>query len=319
MPGALALVAAALIRWANLLALAGVMGGLVTELIVLPHRGAELDVARRRVGRMTIAALLLLAAASLADLVARAQTMTGGGIAATLTALPSVLGRTHYGLIWRLRAVALGLLGILCSTRWRVARMAALGTMLGVVFTFALSGHAADWGDSTPAALVDWGHAVAASAWAGSLLCSWWCVFRERQASLPRADLVAITRRFSRLAGWCVCVIVLSGLANGYVELATIPALWTSAYGRVLIAKLLLVLGALALGGANRYRVLPSLAGTDSSDHDSARALLARYVACEVMLVIAVFGCTALLGQLPPPRHGGSHGDMAHVTASAAL
>ena len=315
----------ALVRWANLLALAGVMGGLVTELVVLPRDGAGLDAGRRRVRRLTFVSLVLLAAASVTDLIARARTMTGGGVGASLAALPLVLGRTHFGLVWRLRAWGLVLMMILCAVRSRSARMAALGTMLGVMFTVALSGHAADWGDFTPVALVYWGHAVAACAWGGGLLCCWWCLFREKHVPLAPADLVTVTRRFSRLAGLCICVIVLSGLANSYVELATIPALWTSPYGRVLAAKVLLVLGTLALGATNRYRVLPALAqpvfpseGTgESPDWDAARVLLSWYVAREVLLVIVVFGCTALLAELPPPRHGGAaHGDMEHAMAA---
>jgi putative copper export protein len=188
-----------------------------------------------------------------------------------------------------------------------------------------LSGHAANWGDLTPAAFIDWGHAVAASAWGGGLVCSWWCVFRETHGPLAHADLVTAAHRFSRLAEWCICVIVLSGLANAYIELATIPALWTSPYGRLLAVKVTLVLGTLGLGATNRYRVLPALGRSglpgqgmrQSSDGDVARMLLSRYVAREAILVVAVFGCTAVLGQLPPPRQGGgSHDGMVHAMAA---
>jgi len=139
------------------------------------------------------------------------------------------------------------------------------------------------------------------------------------------ADLVTAAHRFSRLAAWCVCLIVLSGLANAYIELATIPALWTSPYGRVLAVKVALALGTLALGATNRYRVLPALGRPglpgqgmrQSSDGDAARMLLSRYVAREAILVVAVFGCTAVLGELPPSRHGGgSHDGMVHVMAA---
>jgi len=323
MPGAVAL--AALVRWTNLLALAGVMGGLVTEILVLPRHATGLGDARRRIRKLTAVSLGLLAAAGVADLVVRAQTMTGGGLDATLGALPLVLGRTHFGLIWQFRAWGLVLLAILCTIRSRSARIAGLGTMLGVLFTVALSGHAAHWGDLTPAAFIDWGHAVAASAWGGGLVCSWWCVFRETRGSLVHADLVTAAHRFSRLAAWCVCLIVLSGLANAYIELATIPALWASPYGRVLAVKVALALGTLALGATNRYRVLPALGRPglpgqgmrQSSDGDAARMLLSRYVAREAILVVAVFGCTAVLGELPPSRHGGgSHDGMVHVMAA---
>ncbi len=322
MTGSTAVALAALVRWTNLLAFAGVVGGLVTELLVLPRDGAEAGVLRGRVRRLTFASLGLLVAATGADLVSRALTMTGAGVGATLTALPLVLRRTHFGVAWRLRAWAIVLVAILCSMRARWARLGAVAAMLGVVFTLAATGHAADWGDFTPTAFADWLHATAALAWGGGLLCSWWCVFRETPESLSAAALATIARRFSRLAGVCACTIVATGLVNGFVEVAAIPGLWTSAYGRVLAVKVLVVLGALALGAANRYRVLPglseaSLRGTQGCEADGARGLLARYVTGEAILVVVVFGCTAVLAQLPPPRHGSASHDMGHAAAHA--
>ena len=118
----------------------------------------------------------------------------------------------------------------------------------------------------------------------------------------------------------CAAAIVLSGSFNAYVEVAELPALWSSAYGRVLALKVVLVLGALALGAMNRYRLLPALSESAERviaerppDRAPARLLMSRYVAGEVILVVVVFGCTALLGQLPPPRRGDAFHDASHT------
>jgi putative copper resistance protein D len=310
----------ALVRWTNLVGFAAVVGSLATEVLVLPREAAELDGIRERLRRLLLASLGLLVAASGADLIVRARTMTGDGIVPALSALPLVLGRTHFGAIWRLRAWGVALVVFLCALRRPLAHAGALVVMLAVVFTLAASGHAGDWGDFTMAAFVDWVHASAAFLWGGALCCVWCCVFRAPPATLSSVALATVARRFSRLAGVCVCAIVLSGIANGCVEVGAIAGLWTSAYGLLLLAKLALVAGTLALGARNRYRVLPGLAAIaahqagDERDPtpDSLRAMLARYVAGEVLLVAVVFGCTAVIVQLPPPRHGDGTHQMAH-------
>jgi len=316
-PAAVAL--AALVRWTNLVALAGVVGGLVAELLLLPRDGNGLAAVQQRLRRLTFASLTLLVVASGADLIERARTMAEGGIGAAVAALALVLGRTHFGVMWRLRASTIAIVALLCWTRARSARLVALATMLAAVFTLAASGHAADWGDATATTIVDWVHASAAFAWGGGLGALWWCVFRA-PPSLSSAALVTITRRFSRLALACAAAIVLSGSFNAYVEVAELPALWSSAYGRVLALKVVLVLGALALGAMNRYRLLPALSESAERviaerppDRASARLLMSRYVAGEVILVVVVFGCTALLGQLPPPRRGDAFHDASHT------
>ena len=48
-------------------------------------------------------------------------------------------------------------------------------------------------------------------------------------------------------------------------------------------------------------------------DRAPARLLMSRYIAGEVILVVVVFGCTALLGQLPPPRRGDAFHDASHT------
>ena len=52
---------------------------------------------------------------------------------------------------------------------------------------------------------------------------------------------------------------VLSGAYAAWVQLPSVAALWQTIYGRVLVAKLLLVLSLVWWGAVNRYTVLPRL------------------------------------------------------------
>src|SRR5215472_435600 len=291
-----ALVLQTIVRWLGLFSLATLTGCLVVDLAVLPRDGVEVPSVRRRVRRLTVAALATLVVSSAAELVARAQAMSGSALATAITDLPLVIGRTHFGAVWRVRAVALGLLGILCAARVRALRVMALVMAVGVAVTTALAGHAADSGDLTLRALVDCLHVVASSAWTGGLVCLFFAVLRDLRET-DAAFVGQVARRFSRLAGICAMTVLFTGAGNTWIELAHVEQLWTTAYGRFLTAKLVAVTGLLALGAANRYVVLPSLPsarGRDRSDrartgsNPAAVAALSRYIFLEAILAAVV-------------------------------
>ena len=310
------------IRWVGFLALATLVGGLVVELVVLPHATPVVDGARRRLRRLAMLCLVVLLATTAADLVTRAQTMAGGALPAAIAALPAVLTRTHFGVIWIARFALLALAFLLAAGSSRALRVASLGLALAIALTTTLTGHAADWGDLTLSAGIDWVHVVATTAWAGGLIALALAVLREAR-QWPLGVLGGCMRRFSRLAGFCVAAVLATGLYNAWVQLPGPSALVTTMYGRALAVKLLLVLGLLWWGAVNRYTVVPctghgpssrpgrarlspramavpriTRAGVAPRRHDSAPSWHAR-----PLLAVAVFACTAILVDSTPPRH----------------
>src|SRR5262245_25533369 len=153
--------------------------------------------------------------------------MAGGGLNAGLAAAPAVLMRTHFGIIWSARAGLLVLLLMVIGRSGRAARTVACGAALAVALTTTLVGHAADRGDLSPIALVDWLHVTAAAAWTGGLFFLASVVLGEAR-SWPRARRAALLRRFSTLAGACLVAVVASGIFNACVELGSLDALWTT-------------------------------------------------------------------------------------------
>lgn len=307
---------AACVRWVDLVALAALVGGLALDAIVLPPSLAIDARARRRLARATAAAVGTLAAASFAEAAMRAHTMAGGGAGAVLAALPLVMRATHFGHVWCLRAVGLAAVAVLAMAQGRLGRGVALAIALGVAFTTTLTGHAADGGDATAAVVVDWLHVAAASVWTGGLFGLALVVLPAARTSPDAAPIGAIVRRFSRLAAVCASVVLASGAYNAWTSLDAIAALWTSAYGRVLAAKLVVVAGVLGVAAVNRYRLVPAFAsGSEvtaagargATDARRATAALSISVAREAALVLVVFACTALLGQLSPQHHEGGH------------
>jgi putative copper export protein len=285
-----------LTRWLSLVALAVLVGSAALSTIVPRETSATV---RQRLARWSRLATAILLLAGASELVLRARTMTGGDLGAALAAVPSVLGRTHFGRIWIARGIALGILLRTAGRGGRAAPTATIGLALAVALSTSLVGHAADQGDVSLATVVDWVHVSAAAAWIGGLFCLAPLLLPRAHARAD-ASLLALVRSFSILAGWSLALVVASGAYNGWVEVSSLRALWTTAYGRILVTKVALVLAVAGVGATNRYRVLPALAAAPAA---AAVARLARFVAYEAALGLAVLACTALLTESSPPRH----------------
>jgi putative copper export protein len=159
-----------LVQWTGFIALAGLIGAVAVDLLVLPARVQELAGPRVRLRRMRLVGILVFAAASAAELLLRSATMSGShGLAGAAGALPTVLGRTHFGTMWSVRMGLLVLLLLAAWTRTRGPLAVTALLSLGVAATVTLTGHAGDWGDFTATAVLDGAHLVAAGAWTGGL------------------------------------------------------------------------------------------------------------------------------------------------------
>jgi len=315
---------ATITRGVGYLALAALIGGLAVDHFVVPDDGSELHEERRRLRRLRVACLVALIMTSLAEVVLRGRTMTGAGWPVVLRAVPVILVRTHFGHVWLVRFTLLG--GTLClaGSMARAARAVMLLMALAIAFTTTATGHAGDWGDVSPTAVIDYLHVAASSLWVGGLL-SLVILGRPSVAGWRSAQFRTIGQRFSRLAGWSLLAVVLSGSYNAWVQVATPSGMWTTTYGRVLSIKLAIVVVLISLGAISRYTIVARLTHHRGSGVGArcfcmgrlalfgtrrvAQALLPsrfiRYVSREALLGVAVLACTAVLGT--PPRHAMLH------------
>ncbi|MHB8257918.1 MAG: copper resistance D family protein [Acidiferrobacterales bacterium] len=248
----------------DVLAVVGVLGLLACWFGVLPRAPAgQIDTAISRLLGMAIA---LLTISSVGILVARTLEMEGGRWAGLLPALPVVLKVTHYGHIWRFRVPELVVLwyGWFKMEQhhrraWPVWLMMAAAA--AIALTRSETGHPADNGDFTLAVWVDWAHLLAGSVWVGSLFGMSLAVFPQLLARVQKPPLLAaeIFERLSRIAGFALGAVLLTGVYTAWHELGSWNELWNSQYGRILTVKLLFVAGMIALGARNRYGHLPCL------------------------------------------------------------
>src|SRR5262245_3742152 len=156
---------AAGIHWLGFVALAVLLGGLAVDVVVLPRAMPLVDGARRGLRRLAVPCLAVLGASPAGDLLLRADAMADGGWPAVDAALAAVLMHTHFGTVWIARGALLAVALVLAVGQSRARRAGALGAAVAIALTTTLTGHAADQGDLTLGAGLDWVHVVATTTW----------------------------------------------------------------------------------------------------------------------------------------------------------
>ena len=114
-----------------------------------------------------------------------------------------------------------------------------------------LSGHALDRNQPRVLSVAaDFAHLTAAAVWLGGLLS---LIYVVPRATGDEPKRVAVARRFSTVALTAVLVIGVTGIARALTELSAVHQIWTTSYGRALIAKTVLFIPLLGLGLAEPH------------------------------------------------------------------
>ncbi|MCG6206911.1 CopD family protein [Rhodopseudomonas sp. HC1] len=192
-----------------------------------------------------------------------------------------------FGAAALLAAVALAL--TLLSLRKR-ARLLSLGAVTAFGAALAVSGHAATAEPRALAASAVLIHGASLALWIGALL--------PLAASLRGEAAQRTLRRFSRAIPPAIAALLISGIVLSALQLGRVEALWGSDYGRVLLAKLVLVTVLLLIALWNRARLTPRLyAGAPE-----ATSALRRTIAAELVLVVGILGLVGVWRFTPPPH-----------------
>ena len=165
---------------------------------------------------------------------------------------------------------------------------------LTALMLLASQGHASQAPLAPLSIAADAAHLTAAAIWIGGLPCLAVIALRAPRA-LPdtgRAVAAAALARFSRVAVWSVGVLILTGVARLAGELSSPAELWSTAYGRCIVAKSALLLPLLLLGDRNR-RAIGALARR-APDQRRLKTI-ARRVQAELAIALAIIAVAALL------------------------
>ena len=199
---------------------------------------------------------------------------------------------TSYGTTALVAVAALVAALIAIRARGIPGRVLSLLAFLGVGLALAASGHASaahpQW-LTRPAVFL---HAVGIAFWAGALIPL------AAAFAAKGADAVAALCRFSKIIPLAVLPLVAAGMALALIQLGSIDALWSTAYGRVLQVKLILLATLFLLAATNRFWL------TEPVERGDLRATrwLRRVIQIELALVLAIFAVAALWRFTPPPR-----------------
>jgi len=261
------------------------------------------------------AALLGATAAAMAAHVAilwvEAASMAEVPLSEALPAVQSVISATHFGIAWMIGAAALVLAGAVTAAPARLqtgtgasaVRVLAIGVLL---YSRSMVSHAGAAGDFTWAVVVDWVHLVLVSIWVGEVIVAGLVTLRRPPGSAPgnRSDCAAYVKALSHSATIALAGIVATGAISAWRVLEHPENLFGNPYGSVLIVKVALVLCAAALGGFNRFVVMPSLLRSLQQPGEGgpgAGSRFARVLQVEALVLIAVLVAAAFLTSTSPP------------------
>jgi len=267
--------------------------------------------------------------------------MSGNPVRTVLPLLPTVIIKTHFGMVWLIRMVSLAFIAILVLTGGKYRDTQKFLSLLLLVtaviaFTHSATGHAADSSDFSVAELMDLFHLAGSMVWAGGLFVLSLIVLPDMVTGNRAARPLAVAAaRFSRIAGIAVGVIAVTSLYNAWIYVGSLEALFGSPYGKTIIAKIILFILLLVLAVFNRYISVPYLqewAGQASVSGFFRRLIvsftpfavhtpvgevialrLLRSVKIEAFLMLGLLLCVAMLRHEVPARH---HAHLEHAQAA---
>jgi copper resistance protein D len=227
----------------------------------------------------------------------------------------TVLAGTQFGTIWLFRVIVSLLLGI---ALWILARGSGRRsflqtTLAGLSVLELVSLVEAGHGTASPGPLgivhllADALHLLASAFWPGALVPLAAFLFLSLKSSQLEAIRLAapVVRRFSASSLTAVASLALTGSVNTIFMVGSLPALLTSAYGQILVSKLVLFLGMIGFGAWNLLLLKPKIAvdlptGDFAEQKSTLRSLL-RNVLWEIGLGALVVLIVGWLGTTPPP------------------
>jgi putative copper export protein len=281
-----AAVAVKAIAYAATLSAAGAVFFLAYAEALIP--GAQ----RIRIVRLVRLSSALALLAGGAQILVTAGSMSGE--AADMMSLPllSMVSQSGLGRAVAVRALGLVLATLGISGRRRPSAVGVAGAVIAAT-SFAWTGHTHALLPHAPPILLLGVHLCAVAFWLGALAP---LLLVLRSGDAPAAG--AAVGRFGAVALYVVGALLAAGLGLAWLLLGDVTRLWSSAYGRWLACKLVVVACLLGCAAVNKWRLTPRLRAGEFS----ARQSLRTSIRMEMLLGAAILGVTAALTtQQGPP------------------
>lgn len=263
-----------------------------------------------RLRKVMLSAVAAAAMAYVAGLWLEAASMAEVPVSEAFPAVRSVITATHYGLAWMIGAAALLVAALTLRIRNGVRpsavapliRAAALGVLL---YARSMVSHAGAAGDFTWAVLVDWVHLVLVSLWVGEVIVAGLVTLRSQPEweSKNRGECARFITSLSTSATVALVGIFITGVLSAWRGLGSFENVLDNPYGTSLLIKVGLVLCAAALGGLNRFVVMPKLLVQlrKPKRESGANEKFAMILQLEAIILVAVLIAAAVLSSTSPP------------------
>jgi copper transport protein len=282
----------------------GVLTALGLALFVLFVAGRNLDV--RRHVTIARAAVIIGAIGAFGHVATRAGDGTGGSPATVFESgvLGEVLRQANTG--WWLAGVLVGLAITYVSVGLRPGPVRQALVVYGTLVTagsFALTGHTASSEPMLVFGLADVVHLLVGAVWLGGLVGTALVLGppAHSDATTPGSPAqagVEVVTRFSTVAAVSVALLWVTGVIQAWWTVGEFSALFDSDYGRILVAKLVVVVATLVIAGWNRRKLVPRLGGDETDD---TMTKLRKTVRVEVILLVVAILITSVLVETAPP------------------
>lgn len=159
-----------------------------------------------------------------------------------------------------------------------------------LALSYAFDGHTVTKGTHLLTGLIALVHVSAGAVWLGGLVC---LIMLSRTRNSDGDTFTAAVVKFSVVAAIALGAVGLAGLALTVTILDSVSELWSTAWGRLLIAKVMIVAVAAAAGAFNHFVLVPELQSL--SAHDDARQSFVRTIVIEAVALGFAVLVTAVL------------------------
>ena len=189
-------------------------------------------------------------------------------------------------LISAMIALVVGGAALIAPRTWMWQPVWLVGAIL-IVAPQGLSGHSAAGGDHDYGTNSLLWHVLFMMLWVGGLMA---LIAHGRRLG-PNLQLAV--RRYSMIAATSMVAMAISGVINAAIRVR-FEDLFTSDYGRVIVAKTVLTFALAIFGWWHRTATIPRLTSGNSSP-------FIRVAVVEVLVMAATIGVAVSLGRTPPP------------------
>ncbi len=232
------------------------------------------EVQQRFERRWSIPTLLVLFFANIGFILGQALAINSGQWGFAPQLLIGLVSNGRFGTFWTVReivivaALLLAIFTLLVKRRPRAVDglLPSVNLLLGAVLLIAisLSSHASAVNSSIVvfAVLMDWLHLLAAALWVGGMMyiaTTYLPVLKRKPVAERAKSLITLLPYFSPLAVAGVVIMAATGPFSAVIRLSSWEQLFTTAYGRALTVKILLVIGLMVTSAIHVSLIRPRL------------------------------------------------------------